>query len=704
MSKQTVTTPGALIERLPEPIREDPAIQALLERYEAADEASHELAARMLRALIPLSPDAATIRTALRIALDRNADSEVAPPTPEDPLLEQFLRVVQFDHRYVPDSSQRAERLRRLILALIEDVRAVLLALAWQLARMQMARDEATRRSLAEETRAIHAPLANRLGIWQLKWPLEDLAFRYLEPEQSARIERLVAEQRDQRERDIRRFMEGLHRLLEEAGIRHEISGRAKHIYSIWKKMQRKGLDFHELYDLRAVRVLVDSVAECYTVLGLVHAQWKPVPGEFDDYISNPKPNGYRSLHTAVVGEHGRVFEIQIRTHEMHQHAELGVAAHWRYKEGVPHDAALEQRIQMMRQLIEGQPQDDDSLIDAFQNLTSDDRVYVLTPRGDVVDLVQGSTPLDFAYHVHTEIGHRCRGAKVNGRIVPLTHVLQNGDRVEILTAKQPSPSRDWLNPHLGYLHSPRARAKVRQYFRQLDFDENRAAGQAAVEAELRRLDLGGADLATVAAQYNYPGVDELLAAVGAGDLTATQIAQAVLREAQERQPASAAPLRPRRPPERKPDHSGAVHIEGVGNLLHQMARCCRPVPGDPIAGFITRTRGVSIHRADCAQYQRLAQRHPDRCIQVEWAADAGQRFAVPIRIEAWDRKALIKDIGTVLAGLGASVASMEAGTGPEPDVVQIRLLIEVSSLDQLSALLSRLQQIPNVREARRLH
>ncbi|MGB0515023.1 MAG: RelA/SpoT family protein, partial [Wenzhouxiangellaceae bacterium] len=412
---------------------------------------------------------------------------------------------------------------------LVADVRVVLLVLAWQLARMQLARDDELRRRLARETREIHAPLANRLGIWQLKWLLEDLAFRYLEPDASAGIERLVAEQHDERERYIDEFMRELDQTMDRAGIDHEISGRAKHIYSIWRKMQRKGLDFHQLFDIRAVRVLVDSVADCYAVLGLVHSHWQPVPGEFDDYISNPKPNLYRSLHTAVRGAQGRVFEVQIRTHEMHEHAELGVAAHWRYKEGGPRDSALEQRIGVMRQLIEGEGQDDESLLENFESLTSEDRVYVLTPRGDVIDLAQGATALDFAYHIHTEVGHRCRGAKVNGRIVPLTHVLSNGDRVEVLTAKQPRPSRDWLNPQLGYLRSGRARGKVRHFFRQLNFEDNLAAGQAAVEAELKRLDLAGADLKSVATSYKLRGVDELMAAVGAGDYTAAQVAQAAL-------------------------------------------------------------------------------------------------------------------------------------------------------------------------------
>ncbi len=696
-----------LIRQFPAAIAGDEAVLLLAERVDAGADEDAELARRMLRALNPLSPDLATVCAALEIALEPNDTVVGIDAGDADSLLEQFRRVVRFDRSYLPDSSHRAEGLRRLILALIHDVRVVLLVLAWQLARMQVARDAETRRMLAEETRAIHAPLANRLGIWQLKWLLEDLSFRYLEPQACARIERLIAEQRDERERYIDAFISELSRRLDDSGIAHEISGRAKHIYSIWRKMQRKGLDFHQLFDVRAVRVLVDDVAACYQVLGLVHGHWQPVPGEFDDYISNPKPNLYRSLHTAVRGVRGRVFEVQIRTHEMHEHAELGVAAHWRYKEGGPRDSALEQRIGVMRQLLEGQEgeehADDETLIENFESLTSEDRVYVLTPRGDVIDLAQGSTALDFAYHVHTEVGHHCRGAKVNGRIVPLTHVLANGDRVEVLTANQAHPSRDWLNPQLGYLRSGRSRAKVRQYFRQFHFDDNRAAGQAAVEADLKRLDLEQADLQVVADQFNFRRIDDLLAAVGAGDLTASQVAHAALR-AHGSESAGKPDLPFSRSASPSADTSaGEVRIEGVGNLMHQLARCCQPLPGDGIAGFITRTRGVSIHREDCQQYLRLAEKHPERRIRVEWSGSERTRYPVRIRIDAWDRRDLIKDIGSILSNQGLSVRSMNADRGDQPEAVKIELTLEVGDLEQLTGLLGRLQTITNVSSVRRL-
>src|SRR6056297_3041081 len=710
MVRKSQSPLSRLVGHYPAEIADDPQVVAMTALLEQHSDDDAVLAQRMLKALNPLSPDKTTVLAALAIVAAHGDHSAINPnENGADRLVEQFRRVVHFDQRYLPDSSSRAEGLRRLILALIYDVRVVLLVLAWQLARMQVARDDDTRRSLARETRAIHAPLANRLGIWQLKWPLEDLAFRYLEPEACARMERLVAEQRDERERYIDAFMQQLSEKLDGAGIAHEISGRAKHIYSIWRKMQRKGLDFHQLFDVRAVRVLVDDLASCYSTLGLVHSHWQPVPGEFDDYISNPKPNLYRSLHTAVRGSHGRVFEVQIRTHEMHEHAELGVAAHWRYKEGGPRDSALEQRIGVMRQLIEGgegehdEAHDDDTLIENFESLTSEDRVYVLTPRGDVIDLAQGATALDFAYHVHTEVGHRCRGAKVNGRIVPLTHVLANGDRVEILTGKQTRPSRDWLNPQLGYLRSGRARAKVRHYFRQLAFEDNLAAGRAAVEAELKRLDVGDAPLDEVMKSYNFNRIDDLLAAVGAGDLTPGQIGQAVLRlrpepeSAEQALPVRKSPASPRRSP------GSEVQIEGVGNLMYQIARCCQPVPGDPIAGFITRTRGASIHREDCRQYLRLADQHPERRIRVDWADRTQTRYPVRIRIDAWDRKELIKDIGAILAARNLSVSSMSAGRGEVPEAVVIDITVDVGDLDQLSGLLDRLQAITNVMSVKRV-
>ncbi len=661
-----------------------------------------------LQALERLSPDSATIAATLLLAVPSGSPKLPASPERDSTLalLDQLGQLSHFGRTYLPSDSARAEGLRRLLLALVADVRAVLIALAWQLARLQLADalPEPERRELARETQLIHAPLANRLGVWQLKWELEDLSFRYLEPATYQEIRSLVAERRADREAFIAEFMRELKRVVGEAGVHADISGRAKHIYSIWRKMQRKGLDFHELFDVRAVRVLVDSVAECYSVLGLVHTHWQPVPGEFDDYITNPKANLYQSLHTAVTGSRGRVVEVQIRTHDMHRHAELGVAAHWRYKEGGPRDAGLEKRIGVMRKLLEGieQDADDASLLESFQNVTSEERVYVLTPQGDVKDMAAGATPLDFAYLVHTEVGHRCRGARVNGRIVPLTTTLKNGDRVDILTAKEPRPSRDWLSPRLGYIRTARARAKIRQWFKQVHYDDNLAAGRHSVEQEFKRLDLDPDELDQVLDNFNVRKVEELYVAVGRGDLTASQLAGALDRlHAANAPPPTTLPVqRPRSAPSASDD---GIRIEGVGNLLYQLARCCQPVPGDDIGGYITRGRGVSIHRQDCRQFLNLSSQQPERIIDVRWAERAGSRYPARVLVEAWDRRDLIRDIGGLLATENINVSAMNARHTGKGDQVSIELTLQVADFEQLATLLARMQAVANVTSARRL-
>lgn len=684
-------------------------VDALVEGAGKDSAAALRLVHGALVALSRIAPDPVVIEATILLPLALATDAAAAVPDDCDQrvltLLEQLRTLTFFGRTYLPDNQTRAEGLRQLLMALVADVRVVLIALAWQIARLHAAReeDEQIRREVARETQLIHAPLANRLGIWQFKWELEDLAFRHLEPETYQRISRLVAEKRSDRQAFIDQFMNRLRVVLGETGVPAEVSGRAKHIYSIWRKMQRKGLDFHELFDVRAVRVLVDSVEQCYTVLGLVHTHWQPVPGEFDDYITNPKANLYQSLHTAVSTTSGRVVEVQIRTHDMHRHAELGVAAHWRYKEGGPRDDALEKRIGVMRQLLESQDheEDDQVLLESFRNLTTEDRVYVLTPRGEVRDLAAGATPLDFAYLIHTEVGHRCRGARVNGRIVPLTYQLANGDRVEILTAKEPRPSRDWLVPRLGYIHTARARAKVRQWFRQANQEDNLAAGKQAVEAEFRRLDLEPSEIRRVMEKFNATRSEDLFVSVGAGDVTATQVAKAVERlHARERRESEGISL------QRRPVDTGAdddVRIEGVGSLMHQMARCCQPVPGDAIAGYITRGRGVSIHRDDCRQFRNLQRRQPERVLGVQWASRARSRYASRILVLAFDRRELIKDIGTLLASERVNVTGMNAQHGGDGDEVKIELTVQVEDFDQLSTLLSRLQVIPSVTEARRL-
>jgi GTP pyrophosphokinase len=597
-----------------------------------------------------------------------------------------------------------AEGLRRLLLAIIQDLRVVFILLARQLARMRAAGAlaEAERVELARLTRDIHAPLANRLGIWQLKWELEDLAFRYLQPDTYRRIARLLDERRADREEFIRTSLAELRQALDAAGIRADLAGRPKHIYSIWKKMQRKSLEFSDLYDIRAVRVLVDSVADCYGALGVVHSQWPHLPGEFDDYIARPKGNDYRSLHTAVIGPHGKTLEVQIRTHEMHRVNELGVAAHWRYKEGGSGDREFEAKIAWMRRLLEPRGEGEGDLAAELHTELMEDRVYVLTPKGEVMDMPHGATVLDFAYHVHTEVGHRCRGAKVNGRIVPLSYQPRSGDRIEILTAKAAEPSRDWLSAHHGYLNTSRAREKVRNWFRRSAHDANLAAGRAMFERELKRLALPSADAGKLAAHFRLKQLDDVLVALALGEITPGQIARA-LQESEAPPPAeitqSALPVASRHS---TLDHS-ALSIEGVGNLLTTLARCCQPLPGDPVRGFVTRGRGVSVHRADCASLARLAKRDPDRVIEVEWGKAAAQAYEVDIELHGYDRKGLQKDVTSVISNSATHIIASSSRVFTRTGEVEMRFTLRVRDFEQLSTLLGRLAALPNVVDARRV-
>ncbi len=624
--------------------------------------------------------------------------------------LEELKKLKHYESGQSDNSTERsAEGLRRLLLALVKDVRVVLVDLSWQLVLLRRAKEnDQLSEAVARETMLIHAPLANRLGIWQLKWELEDLAFRYQEPEQYRKIALLVAEHRAERERFIGEFMNRLSEALEQAGISAEVKGRPKHIYSIWKKMQRKGLDFHQLFDVRAVRVLVNDLPGCYSALGLVHSLWQPIPGEFDDYITTPKGNNYQSLHTAVADLEGRAVEVQIRTREMHEHAELGVAAHWRYKEGGPTDPAFDNKIAIMRQLLDSTEDDldDQSLLDSFQSATSEDRVYVLTPRGQVVDLSAGSTVLDFAYQVHTEVGHRCRGAKVNGRIVPLTHVVGTGDRVEILTGKNPKPSRDWLNPRLGYINGARARAKVRQWYKRESRDDNLRAGKEALESEARRVGIVLSDLKGVYQRFNMKSDEDFYVAVGNGDLTTGQIFNALERMKAEQVSPQAEDLLTRSPARQRGEKSraqGDIVIEGVGNLMTHMAKCCHPVPGDPVAGYVTQGRGVTIHRDDCRQVVHWRAENSPRLLQVRWGEKPGTRYSVQILVRAFDRRDLIRDISGVLSTAETQVTDISSRLDEARDEVTIQLKVRVTDFEQLSDLLSRLGSVSNVIEARRL-
>ena len=599
------------------------------------------------------------------------------------------------------------EGMRRLLLALVRDLRVVTIVLARQLSRMRAAwrLPAEEQRALAQLTRDIHAPLANRLGIWQLKWELEDLAFRVLEAETYVRIARLLDDNRSGRERFIQSALGQLRGVLAENGIAADIAGRPKHIYSIWKKMRKKDAPIGELYDLRALRVLVDDVPTCYAVLGLVHALWVPIPSEFDDYIARPKPNGYRSLHTAVIGPEGKTLEVQIRTREMHAQAELGVAAHWRYKEGsAAGGAAMDKRIAWMRKLLEQAAEaardGEASPLDAMDSELVEDRVYALTPKGEVVDLQQGATVLDFAYQVHTMVGHRCRGAKVDGRIVPLNTQLRSGERVEILTGKTAEPRRDWLQASSGFLASNRSREKVRAWFNKLDRARNLQAGRELLDRDLRRLGLLHADLQPVLGRFNVATVDELLVLVALGDVGPNQVGRALLEL--EKPAEEAPPLPSTAPPKATTPAAGTVTVQGVDNLLAQVARCCQPLPGEAIVGYLTRARGVSVHRPDCAAFLRLAGIQPARVLPVEWGAQRGGQ-QVAIRIEGIDRKWLLKDITTLVAQLGLHVASLHAepvrgGHGQ----IRVQLQARVPDFGQLGLLLARLESLPGIESARR--
>jgi len=668
----------------------------------------------LLEVLSALSPDPQTVSCAILFVAseyEEDLDSIRADLSPEvRDQLDQLLYLIELETEHLPASTgHSAEGLRRMLLALVRDVRVVLIALAWQLVKLRRARDkDADAVSLAKEAMLIHAPLANRLGVWQLKWELEDLAFRYDQPEDYRRIARLVDERRSDREKFISSFIGKLETAIKTSGIKGEVKGRPKHIYSIWKKMQRKGLDFDELFDVRAVRVLVDDIPACYSVLGLAHSLWQPIPGEFDDYITMPKGNNYQSLHTAIIGPEGKVVEVQIRTYEMNEHAELGVASHWRYKEGGPNDPAFDNKIAVMRQLLDtgDEKLDDESLLESFKTASSEDRVYVLTPGGKVLDLTLGATVLDFAYQVHTEVGHRCQGAKVNGRIVPLTHQLETGNRVEILTGKHAKPSRDWLNPRLGFIRGARARSKVRQWFRRESHEENLVQGKELVEADLKRLGLVPADLEIVPERFNFNSVDDLYAAVGNGDLTVSQVVHAVERFKVKEVELTVEDLVTRTPKRRRTQEGKEgddVTIEGVGNLMTSMARCCQPVPGDSVCGYITRGRGVTIHRDDCPNAVRWVREENPRLIQVRWRKQADSGYRVNLLLAAYNRRELIKDISTMMATSDVSVTDINSHLDEDTDEVNIRLQVTVKDYQHLSDLLSRLNTIPNVFEARRL-
>ena len=610
-------------------------------------------------------------------------------------------------HQTGQHAGRQLENLRKMLLAMAQDVRVVLIKLAMRLHTLrQLGRAPAEeQRRIAQETLDIFTPLANRLGIGRIKWEMEDLALRYLDPVIYKQIAAALDERRADRERYLARVMEELRDALRQAGIRAEVGGRVKHIYSIWNKMQSKKLAFERVFDVRAVRVMVDTVNDCYAALGVVHAHWNHIHREFDDYIAHPKPNGYQSLHTAVVGPEGRAVEVQIRTPAMHQHAELGIAAHWLYKEGGGKLGERdEQQIAWLRQMLEYREEEADAgdLLERFKAEAFQDRVYAITPKGAIIEMPQGATPLDFAYHVHTEVGHRCRGAKVNGRIVPLTYELKHGEQVEVLTAKVGSPSRDWLSPHLGYIKTHRARAKIRQWFIQQDQDKSIAAGRAALEREFQRLGIRHLKLEKVAEKLNFAKPEELFATLGHGVLTTAQVVARI----QDLLPAPAAAgdslsiARKPRPVEPGAG-KGEVRIRGVGRLLTHLAQCCQPAPFEPIAGYITQGRGVTIHRQDCANLLALANQHCERVIEVSWG-ETPATYLVDIMIVAHDRSGLLRDITSILANEQVNVLSANTLTDRDTFIAQMGLTLEITDVVQLSRVLDKIGQLPNVMEAYR--
>lgn len=650
-----------------------------------------------------LKVDAQTLQVALlsdpylRDQLDKQYLRERFGGTVAD-LVDKVNWLNTFDD-YRPEESRepdQAELLRQMLLAVVNDLRAVLVKLAYRLQRLRLLKhgDETLRSRIAQETLDIFCPLANRLGIGQIKWELEDLSFRYLHPEEYRQLAKGLAVNRAEREAFVKGFTEELTRLLAEHAVKARVYGRPKHIYSIYRKIRRKAVALDSLFDLHAVRVLVDDVTTCYTVLGLVHGHWLSVPAEFDDYIAHPKENGYQSLHTVVIAGEGRPVEIQIRTEAMHAYAEYGVAAHWRYKEGGKRDA-LDHSINALRRLLEGHTEGD-SMLEDFRSDLFEDQIFVLTPKGQVVRLSKGATPVDFAYSIHSEVGHRCRGARVNGRMVPLTYPLKSGEKVEILTTRHGGPSHGWLDSHLGYVTTSHARNKIRQWFRQQDHEKHLKAGRAIMEHEQHKLGMREVNMEELARHFHLPRGDDLLLALGRADISPLQLAQAL--KPPEWQAAAVLP-RKSRDTDKRP--VGDIRVQGVRHLLTHLAHCCEPKPGDAIMGYVTLGRGVAIHREDCHNILQLPEDKRTRLIEVSWGQD-GESYPVEIEIRAIDRKGLLKDITQILAHEHVNILRTFSLTDQTDQTVRLEVTAEVSDLGQLSLALDKLEQVHNVLSAQR--
>lgn len=608
------------------------------------------------------------------------------------------------------------DNIRRMLLAMVEDVRAVVIKLAERLCDLREKKnsDEESRVIAAKEIANIYAPLANRLGIGQLKWELEDISFRYLHPKTYKIIARLLDETRLEREKYMHDFVSGLNQQLQLLNINGEVYGRPKHIYSIWKKMQQKSLSFEQLYDVRAVRIVVEKVQDCYSALGIVHTQWQHLSKEFSDYVAIPKANGYQSIHTVVLGPEGKPVEIQIRTQQMDQDAELGVAAHWRYKEGSTStkNTKFDDKIGWLRKILQWQDDvsENGELLDELRSQVFEDRIYVFTPSGDVIDLPIGSTPLDFAYYIHSNVGHCCIGAKISGKIVPFTHKLKTGDQVEILTSKQPNPSRDWLNPNLHYIFSSRARAKVQSFFKFQDRDKHLIQGKELLDNELAKIDgltVNPSALKEAALRFNVKTTDDLYAAIGSGNAKLQQVINffkqlddnyKALPEIDPQSLITEAPSR-----KTKSVDKNGITVSGVGNLLTHMAKCCSPVPGDLISGFITQGKGVSIHREDCDQLAHLLEHQPERFIEVQWGQNNKQSYLASALIISTDRQGLFRDISTIIANEKVSILGIESNSDTDKQTMIMKIKMEVTSIELLSRVLDKIRQLDDVLEVKRL-
>lgn len=613
-------------------------------------------------------------------------------------LVKSVVQLHEFHGESDEASPEQVERLRRMLLSMVEDVRAVLIKLAFRVQRLRQLKlaDAVEQQEVARESLEIFAPIANRLGIGQLKWELEDLAFRYLEPETYRKIALNLDEKREEREQFIVDVVDKIKQISSKEGIFAEIYGRPKHIYSIWKKMTTKRRSFNELFDVRAVRVVVDTIAECYVVLGLVHAQWRHIDKEFDDYIANPKENGYQSLHTAVYGPGGKAVEIQIRTKQMDEFAEHGVAAHWRYKEAGSSKQNINSGIESLRKLLDSTKSNDEELMESFRTEMFNDRVYVLTPEGRVIDLPEGGTPLDFAYAVHTEIGHRCRGAKVNGRIVQLTYQLKNGERVEILTTKEATPRRDWLISHLGFIKTSRARNRIRGWFRKQDKEKNYIEGKALCDREFKRHGIKP-ELSKVVQHFKLESIEDFYINLGRGDISLAQMS-AMIHELEEKQRHKDADLLPSKPAHKAVKKtSSSVNVLGVGNLLTTIANCCMPVPHDDIVGFITKDRGVSVHRIDCKNILHLKDKDQARLVEVEWGDSDIHNYPVNLMIKANDRHGLLTDISRTLSDDKVNVVAVNTVSNKKDQSARMSVTIEIRDLQQLSRIMDKISQLRNV-------